>query len=86
MGPSVEEQQMAMARASAASSGLGTSRQIQQDPDHILDLLLVRVAIAHRRLFDLHGGIFKQRQARLLRRQHQHAPAWPTAMAVVTLL
>lgn len=76
--------QMATPNASAASSGFGSSRQPQQQLDHLLDLPLVRMAVAAHRLFDLHGGIFIQGKPRLLGRQQGDPRPAPTCRAVVT--
>lgn len=64
---------MAMASASAASSGRGTGIQLQQAPRHVHDLFFLGQTVAHHRLLYLHGRVLVDGDAHLLRRAEDDA-------------
>ena len=56
---------------------IGRDGTRQQQLDHMVNLLLGRVADADHRLFDHVGGILKYRKPRLCRHQHRDAARLP---------
>ena len=79
--------QTATARASAASSGRGSSLHRKHQLDHALDLVLGRPAVAGDRELDLVCGRTRSTGNPCCAATSRTTPrAWPTAMAVCTFL
>ena len=65
--------QIATASASAASCGDGDGVEAEQQLDHLLDLVLLRAAVADDRALDLGRRVLDDRQARFRRREQRDA-------------
>lgn len=83
--PEAWQWQMAMASASAVSSGFGTSRRHKRR--RVISITCGFKALPYpvTGQFHLHGGVFKNRHAGLLRRKQNDATASATPMPVVLL-